>query len=147
MIIDTTSWILAGVGGVLIGLASVALMAWNGRIAGISGITNGVLFRSKGDTAWKALFLAGMIAGGFATYLVYPEAFPTSESIPRSLPALAIAGVLVGFGTRLGSGCTSGHGVCGMSRFSARSIVATLTFMATGAAVVALVRFGFGGAV
>lgn len=145
MIVDINAWILASIGGILIGLASVALMAWNGRIAGISGITSGVIFRSEGDTAWRALFLTGMIAGGLLVFLIYPAAFPTTESIPRSLPALAVAGLLVGFGTRLGSGCTSGHGVCGMSRLSARSIVATLTFIGAGALMVTLIRVAFGG--
>lgn len=137
--------ILPLVGGALIGAASIALMAFNGRIAGISGILGGVLSPTRGDTVWRVWFLGGLAVGGLALSLLYPQAFP--ESVPRSLPALAAAGLLVGFGTRLGSGCTSGHGVCGMSRFSIRSIVATLTFIGAGAVSVFVVRHFFGGTI
>lgn len=132
------------IGGILIGLASIGLMLFNGRIAGISGITGGLLAPRRGDIGWRAAFVVGLVAGGFALRVVYPEAFPTE--VKASLPALVVAGLLVGVGTRLGSGCTSGHGVCGMSRLSPRSIVATLTFMATGMLTVAAVRHLFGGA-
>lgn len=132
------------IGGVLIGLASIMLMLFNGRIAGISGITGGLLAPKRGDTAWRGAFVGGLIAGGIALRMFYPEAFPAE--VKTSLPALVVAGLLVGIGTRMGSGCTSGHGVCGMSRLSPRSIVATLTFMATGMLTVAAVRHLFGGA-
>ena len=140
-----TTFVLPLVGGILIGLASVMLLAFNGRIAGISGILNGILTPKRGEVLWRALFIAGLIVGGIAVGVVYPGAFP--EDLNISYVGLAVAGLLVGFGTRLGSGCTSGHGVCGMSRLSGRSIIATLTFMATGAAAVLIVRYVFGGAV
>lgn len=130
-------------GGVLIGLAATILLAWNGRIAGISGILGGVLLPKSGEVSWRAVFLAGLVAGGFLLRVIYPSAFPAEAS--GSLPVIAAAGLLVGFGTRLGSGCTSGHGVCGLSRLSARSLVATLTFMATGALTVSVVHHVIGG--
>lgn len=130
-------------GGVLIGLAATILLAWNGRIAGISGILGGVLLPKSGEVSWRAVFLAGLVAGGFLLRIIYPSAFPAEAS--GSLPVIAAAGLLVGFGTRLGSGCTSGHGVCGLSRLSARSLVATLTFMATGALTVFVVHHVIGG--
>ena len=145
MIIDTTSWLLALAGGLLIGLASAMLLLFNGRIAGISGITGGVLFRSAGDTAWRVMFLLGMLAAGLVMFFVMPTAFPVE--FDRSFGALIVAGLMVGFGTRLGSGCTSGHGVCGLSRLSPRSFVATLTFMSAGALMVAFVRHLLGGTV
>jgi uncharacterized membrane protein YedE/YeeE len=124
-------------GGALIGLAAVVLMLFHGRIAGISGIVGGLLAPRTGDVAWRAAFLVGMIvaaavlaAAGFAPVL-------------RERPALGIivlAGLLVGFGTRLGSGCTSGHGVCGLARLSQRSLAATLVFMVSAALVVFVTR-------
>lgn len=116
-------------GGAAIGAAAVIMLLFNGRIAGISGIVGGLLTRS-GDAGWRLSFTLGLVAGGVLLAVVWPEAFPASPS--RPLTATAIAGVLVGFGTRMGGGCTSGHGVCGMSRLSSRSILATLTFIATG---------------
>jgi uncharacterized membrane protein YedE/YeeE len=110
------------------------MLLLDGKIAGISGIFAGVLRPVKGDLAWKICFLAGLLVGGSLLRLFLPQAF--AFGIVRSWPALVLAGLLVGFGTRLGNGCTSGHGICGVSRFSARSIVATATFMATGAAIV-----------
>lgn len=136
-------------GGVLIGLASAIMMMWNGRIAGISGIVDGVISplssRQSGEFGWKSWFFVGMLVMGGVLFIVRPESFPTA--MPRSSTAIVVAGLLVGFGTRLGSGCTSGHGVCGMSRLSPRSIVATLTFMAVGMLVVAGVRHMFGGVI
>jgi uncharacterized membrane protein YedE/YeeE len=123
-------------GGVLIGAASLGLMLLIGRIAGISGVLGGVLTQAPGQWGWRPAFLTGLVLGGAALLLLFPPAFPT-EAV-RSLPVLAVAGALVGFGTRLGGGCTSGHGVCGMSRLSTRSIVATLTFMVAGVAAVYL---------
>lgn len=131
-------------GGILIGLAAVALMATHGRIAGISGIVGGLLTtRVNPDWAWRAAFVAGMIASPLIMLSVsgrLPEI-----SIPSSPALLAAGGFLTGLGVTYGSGCTSGHGVCGMSRLSARSIVATLTFMATAGATVFLTRHVMGG--
>ncbi len=133
------------VGGVLIGLSAVAVMALLGRIAGISGIVSGLLAPRRNDISWRALFVGGLVAGGLVMSLLQPESFVVN--VDRSLPAVAIAGLLVGFGTRLGSGCTSGHGVCGVSRLSPRSMVATGTFMATGILTVLAIRHLFGGAI
>lgn len=118
------------VGGALIGLAASLLLLADGRIAGISGIVGGLLAPTSGDTAWRALFVAGLLLGGLGLRLV--DTALVRMDLDRSTAALVAAGLLVGFGTRLGNGCTSGHGVCGISRGSARSIVATVTFMATG---------------
>jgi uncharacterized membrane protein YedE/YeeE len=130
------AWALAG--GALIGAASAALLALDGQIAGISGILGGLLAPARGDVAWRALFALGLLAGGLAAYLVAPAAFEPSGS--SDVARLAIAGVLVGVGARLGSGCTSGHGICGISRVSPRSIAATVTFMATGFFTVGAMR-------
>ena len=130
-------------GGLLIGLASAAMLVLNGRIAGISGITGGVLKADRGDTLWRALFVAGLLVGGFVYGQLAPDAF--AFSIDRSTGALLVAGLLVGFGTQMGNGCTSGHGICGLSRFSIRSLVAVLTFMAAAAATVFVVGHFFGG--
>jgi len=120
-----TPW-SAAAGGLLIGLAVAVLLIFNGRIAGISGILGGILKPIAGDTAWKVAFILGiMITPTLFTLLIYaPEI-----TITASTPIIIIAGLLVGFGTRLGSGCTSGHGICGMARLSRRSIVAVMTFM------------------
>lgn len=133
------------VGGVLIGLSAVAMMAFLGRIAGISGIVSGLLSPRTGDVSWRALFAGGLLAGGLVMWLLRPDAF--AITVDRSWGAVVLAGLLVGFGTRLGSGCTSGHGVCGISRLSPRSLVATLTFMAAGVLTVFVVRQFFGGVV
>jgi len=130
-------------GGVLIGLAAAMLLVGSGRIAGISGIFGGVLLPAPGEARWRSFFLAGLLLGGFALRAFHPGAFPSEAS--GSVPVVALAGLLVGFGTSLGSGCTSGHGVCGLSRFSVRSLVATLAFMATGAATVFVVNNVVGG--
>ncbi|WP_426341663.1 YeeE/YedE family protein [Pseudoduganella sp. S-14] len=130
-------------GGILIGLATAILLLVNGRIAGISGIVGGLLSRafpgqsSEGDVAWRFAFLGGLVAAP----LVY-GAFAALPSVQVNAGTftLAAAGLLVGVGTRYGSGCTSGHGVCGLSRLSPRSLVATLCFMAAGFATVAVVR-------
>ncbi len=145
MIVDTGAWALAGGGGVLIGLASVALLHFNGRIAGISGITDGIFDGSRGDVGWRAAFVAGLVVGGVALLGVYPAAFPAAGAVGRPMGLLVGAGLLVGFGTRMGSGCTSGHGVCGMSRLSPRSFAATAVFMLTGALSVAAMRHVVGG--
>ena len=123
-------------GGVLIGLSSVWLLAANGRIAGVSGILHGLFAQPPGDRAWRAAFLSGLIIAGFAWHALSPVA----ASREVSLGWLAVAGELVGFGTRVGGGCTSGHGVCGLGRFSLRSLVAVIVFMAAGMAATYIVR-------
>lgn len=136
-------WIAPLVGGALIGLAAAAMMWLHGRIAGVSGIFGGLVKPTAGDFAWRGAFVGGLVVGGLVMLLLTPTAFENTTDV--GLPLVALAGLLVGFGTRLGSGCTSGHGVCGISRFSPRSIVATLTFIATGAGAVLVVR-ALGGA-
>jgi hypothetical protein len=134
--------IAALIGGALIGLASAAILAFNGRIAGISGIIGG-LFQSDDDRSWRGMFLIGMLLGGVVLQAVAPATMPGAAT--DSLPLLAAAGVLVGFGTRMGGGCTSGHGVCGISRLSTRSLIATAMFMGTAMLTVGIMRHGFGG--
>jgi uncharacterized membrane protein YedE/YeeE len=131
-------------GGLLIGASASILLLFNGRIAGISGILGGVVIPKAGDVAWRLRFLAGMLIGGLAAARFWPSAF--GDARQASWAAVAVAGFLVGFGTRLGNGCTSGHGVCGLSRLSQRSLVATVTFMAAGALTVFLTRHVLGGA-
>ena len=131
-----TPW-AALAGGVLIGLAAAMLLLFNGRIAGISGIVGGLLRPTRGDVTWRAGFVAGLVLAPLAWLLF--GALPKLH-VDAGLPVLVVAGLLVGIGTRVGSGCTSGHGVCGLSRGSLRSLAATGTFMATGFAVVFLVR-------
>jgi len=135
--------VAAIIGGLLIGLASAALLALNGRIAGISGIFEGALFRGNepGESPWRWTFLAGLVVGG-AGYALFSGVDASAMALDRSTALIIVAGLLVGFGTRMSNGCTSGHGVCGNARLSPRSIVATLVFMGVGAGVVAL----FGGA-
>jgi uncharacterized membrane protein YedE/YeeE len=135
--------VAALIGGILIGLSAAAMLLLEGKIAGISGICAGVLSPAKGETAWKLSFVAGLLAGGIVLRTFLPSAF--DFGIVRPYGALMIAGLLVGFGTRLGNGCTSGHGVCGISRLSPRSIVATITFIASGALTVYLVGHVLGG--
>lgn len=123
------------IGGALIGLAATLLLLLNGRIAGISGIVGGALKRPVGDTAWRWWFVVGLLIAGVTAMSVAPVSARTD--FPLSL--VAVSGLIVGIGTRLGSGCTSGHGVCGMARLSGRSIGATITFLITGMITVALV--------
>ena len=130
-------------GGGLIGLASVLLMLLNGRVAGISGILGGALARSAGDKAWRLAFIAGLIVAPIVIGL-FGHPLPEPQ-MPASWLLIVAAGVLVGFGARYGGGCTSGHGVCGIARLSARSIAATAIFMASAIIVVAIMRHGFGG--
>ena len=134
--------ITALIGGGLIGLASALLMLLNGRIAGISGILGGALTMSTGDKIWRLSFIAGLIAAPMIGSLGHPLPEP---QMPTSWLLTVVAGVLVGFGARYGSGCTSGHGVCGIARLSARSIAATGVFMVSAIVVVAIMRHGFGG--
>lgn len=124
-------------GGALIGLAAALFVLFNGRIAGISGILGGLLQWPKGDTAWRIAFLAGLIAAPAAYSLFAPLPLVRVDAGSATLIA---AGLLVGLGTRYGAGCTSGHGVCGLSRLSPRSLVATGAFMAAGFVTVFIVR-------
>jgi len=124
-------------GGLLIGLAAAAFVLVNGRIAGISGILAGLLRPVQGDVAWRVAFLAGLVAAPLAYALLAP--LPVVR-IDADTGTLAAAGLLVGLGTRYGSGCTSGHGVCGLARLSPRSLVATVSFMAAGFATVFVLR-------
>ena len=132
------------VGGALIGLAAVMLMMLNGRIAGISGILGGALTLAPSDKAWRLAFMAGLILAPVVVMSLIGHPMPEPQ-MPTSLIVIVAAGLLVGFGARLGGGCTSGHGVCGIARFSTRSIAATVIFMATAVVVVAVMRHGLGG--
>ena len=114
------------IGGLLIGLAAALLLLLNGGISGISGIVGGLLAPRSQDVSWRVMFVAGLVLGALAYVLATGGAIPLS--MQASLPVLVVAGLLVGFGTRLGSGCTSGHGLCGIARLSKRSIVATSVF-------------------
>jgi len=127
------------IGGAFIGIAAGGLLYLKGKTAGVSGVVEGVVRLEKGELGWKLAFIGGLLAGGLLMKLLRPESFSTPHG---PIWLAVVAGLLVGFGTRLGNGCTSGHGVCGISRFSARSLVATATFLVTGALAVAL----FGGA-
>ena len=127
-------------GGLLIGLAAAAFVLVNGRIAGISGIVGGLLRPVPGDVAWRIAFVAGLVAAPLAYALFAPVPI---VRIDAGTGTLLTAGLLVGLGTRYGSGCTSGHGVCGLARLSARSLVATVSFMAAGFATVFVLRHAF----
>jgi uncharacterized membrane protein YedE/YeeE len=135
--------ISALIGGVLVGLASSLLMLLVGRIAGISGIFGGSLTLAAADKSWRLAFIAGLIAAPVLSGL-FGHPLPTPQ-MPSNWLLIAAAGVLVGFGARLGGGCTSGHGVCGVARLSQRSILATVLFMASAVVTVAIVRHGIGG--
>lgn len=137
-----TEFVSALLGGALVGAASLLMLLFNGRILGISGIVGGLWKRSTEERGWRLLFLLGLLAGGVLLRLAEPQAF--LDSLHRPAALLIAAGLLVGYGTRLGSGCTSGHGICGVSRLSPRSIVATVTFMFFGVLTVFLLRHVFG---
>ncbi len=134
--------ISALVGGVLVGLAATALFVVNGRIAGVSGIVAGAVRPrdAQGGARWRLLFVAGLIAGGALLRVVLPAAFAGAAQAPLS--AVALAGLLVGAGSRWAGGCTSGHGLCGTARLSSRSIAVTALFVAVGMLVVAVVHRG-----
>jgi hypothetical protein len=135
------NWISALLGGILIGISATILLAFNGKIAGISGIVNGAIQFKRSET-WRWLFLVGMVAGGaLYEYGLAPQPTPTSTFAPW---AMVLGGILVGIGTRMGNGCTSGHGVCGLGRLSVRSLAAVLTFLATGFITVFVTRHGLG---
>lgn len=136
--IENFTPVSGAIGGILIGIAATLLLAGSGRIAGISGIAGGLLARVPGDSAWRLLFLLGLVLGAGVYQLI--TAAPLEVHIDISAPLLITAGFLVGFGTRLGGGCTSGHGVCGIARFSARSIVATIVFIGVAMATTFVLR-------
>jgi uncharacterized protein len=142
--IDMSSFtpLSALLGGALIGLAAGLLMLGVGRIAGISGIAGGLLGAPAGERPWRLAFLAGLLGG---PPIAVAMGAPAPGPIAAGWPLVIIGGLLVGFGTRLGSGCTSGHGVCGIARLSPRSLVATLAFMGAGFAIVFVLRHVLGG--
>jgi uncharacterized membrane protein YedE/YeeE len=125
---------LALIGGSMIGISAASWLALTGKTAGVSGMVFGIVRPEPSERGWQAFFLAGLLIGGVVLGLVWPERLPDLGS--EALPLMIIAGLLVGFGTRLGGGCTSGHGVCGIGRLSWRSMVATGTFMVVAAVVV-----------
>ncbi len=127
-------------GGVLLGIAAGALFLNSGRILGITGILEGLLIPKSEDSPWRFAFLLGMFAAPLAAKLILPTDLMHVPRIEASWLMVAVAGLLVGFGTRWGAGCTSGHGICGLSRLSARSLVATLSFMSTGFITVFVIR-------
>ena len=126
-------------GGIVLGVASAAFVLVNGRVLGISGILGGLLVPQRSDASWRVFFLLGLILAPASLSLVAPE-LVGAPRIDAGTASIVAAGLLVGLGTRYGSGCTSGHGVCGLSRLSPRSLVATLAFMASGFATVYLIR-------
>ena len=128
----------ASIGGALIGVSAVLLMAFHGRIAGISGLFSGTVFAAKGDRSWRVFFVLGLVAAPLVYWLAAAE--KPAFDMQAGWPLIIAGGLLVGFGTRLGSGCTSGHGVCGLSRLSLRSLIAVATFMASAIATVFVVR-------
>lgn len=139
----TMAWWLALAGGVMIGLAATLLLWLTGRTAGVSGILGGVVLPRQGDTAWRVAFLSGLVVAA-GLYMAFVPAAPLPRTeFPRA--ALLVAGVLVGFGTRMGNGCTSGHGVCGLGRLSVRSVGAVGVFMATAIVTTFLVRHAWNG--
>lgn len=131
-------------GGVLIGLSATLLLLFNGRIAGVSGILSGIFVQPAGDRLWRLMFVLGMVGSGLIYQLLSGGVFVEYAAV--SLPLLVAGAFLVGFGTRMGGGCTSGHGVCGIGRVSPRSVVATFVFMGFGFVTVFLLRHVLEGA-
>jgi len=127
-------------GGIILGLASAMFILLNGRILGISGIVGGLLPPRLGDLGWRLAFLAGMACAPAVFFALMPAQWVQAPRIDAGYPGIVVAGLLVGLGTRYGSGCTSGHGVCGLARLSPRSLVATLSFMAAGFLTVLVLR-------
>jgi len=125
-------------GGALIGFSATLLLLFNGRMAGVSGIMNGVFNASRSEMSWRLAFLAGLVIGAFLFKLIAPDFFTARQNYPLGL--LAAGGFLVGFGTRMSNGCTSGHGICGIANLSPRSLLATLTFMTSGIVTVYIIR-------
>jgi uncharacterized membrane protein YedE/YeeE len=130
--------IASTLGGLLIGVSALMILALNGRIAGVSGIVGGLFGPQSSERPWRFLFVTGLLVGGLSLQLSAPGVFGSGS--PAATPVLVFAGILVGVGSRLGGGCTSGHGVCGLSRLSARSLVATVIFMAAAGATVFTTR-------
>lgn len=137
--ISSSTILWAILGGLIIGTSASLLLLLNGRIAGISGIANRILAFEPQETLWRSAFIIGLICGGFFLAVIFPEKFSFDSTTP--FWRLALAGLLVGFGTSLGKGCTSGHGICGISRLSKRSIAATILFMICGFMTVFFMRF------
>lgn len=135
--------VLSSIGGVLIGLAAIALLFFNGRIAGLSGILGGVLRPQEGDTLWRAVFIAGLLTGALLILWLHPASMAVRVDV--SDPAVILGGLLVGLGTRIGNGCTSGHGVCGIGRLAPRSIAASAIFFAFAVVTTYIVRHVLGG--
>lgn len=131
------SWIYGLIGGILIGISATILLAFNGRIAGISGMINGVLEFKPSET-WRVWFLGGMLLGGIIYEYLLP--LPETPRYPVTIIPMILGGFLVGFGTRMGNGCTSGHGVCGLGRLSVRSLTAVISFLASGMITVFVIR-------
>lgn len=131
------------IGGMLIGTATTLLMLFYGKIFGVSGIIGGLFGTADKDYDWRIAIILGFLTGGLFLSVFLPHNL--TNTVVRSPVATIVAGLLVGFGTRLGSGCTSGHGICGISRFSMRSMIAVMTFMVAGALTVAVIRMVFGG--
>jgi uncharacterized membrane protein YedE/YeeE len=144
-IINFTPW-SAAIGGAIVGLSAALLLLVKGRIAGISGIAGGIIYPERGDMVWRVVFIAGLVLGGFIYQWLSGESteglFKGVEHVQAvvSTPMLIAGGLLVGIGTTIGTGCTSGHGICGLARRSPRSLVATLSFMASGFVTVFIVR-------
>lgn len=136
-------FVAALLGGALIGLSASMLLAFNGRVAGISGIFSGILATTASERAWRRSFVVGLVVAGVAAATLAPGAFDAAPV--RSTATTALAGLFVGFGTRLGNGCTSGHGICGLSRLSTRSLAAVVTFMATAGVTVYITDHVVGG--
>lgn len=144
IVVNVDSWIRAAVGGAMIGLAAALMVVFNGRIAGVSGVLGGLVLDRKGsELPWRALFLGGLMLGALLMMIVRPDL--AEATLQTGWLGMVVAGLIVGFGTRMGSGCTSGHGVCGIGRLSQRSIVATCTFMIAGFATVFVLRHLLGG--
>lgn len=144
MLVDFPAWIRGGVGGLLIGSSALLLMASQGKIAGISGVVGGLLApAATGQRAWRLLFVAGLLAG--ALLVQWLTGRWVTNDIPASLGLMVVAGFVVGVGTRMGNGCTSGHGVCGLGRRSPRSLVAVMVFMSVAVATVFVSRHVLGG--
>lgn len=143
VVVDFPSWIRAAIGGVMIGIAAAVLFAFNGRIAGVSGVLGSLIFgRGDGQTPWRTLFLGGLVLGAAVVGLARGDL--GQVALETGWTGMIIAGLIVGFGTRMGGGCTSGHGICGIGRLSQRSIVATCTFMAAGFVTVYILRHVIG---
>lgn len=134
----TASYAYGFLGGLCIGMAAVLLFVFNGRIMGVSGIVSGALARPSKDSWWRFAFITGLVLGGW----VYQWKYPVEVFINASLGELVVAGILVGFGTVIGGGCTSGHGICGIARLSRRSMAATAIFIAAGVLTVLLKKIG-----